>query len=146
MALVTQFDTPASVRDLPVGHAFYANWHTFLATRLNTTAATGTGTGEFYDASEVNVDILAEHRLVWMAFPREVLVANRDNRTAAFIAADAAVATRNPQNEYCEWHVTRNGAGNVTWKASSPASASSTSQSVARSPSVAGAASPVVPR
>jgi hypothetical protein len=114
MPLITQFDTPASVRDLPAGHAFYSNWHTFLANGLSTTAATGTGTGEFYDASEVNVDVLAEHRLVWMAFPRETLVAHRDNRQAAFIAADADVATRNPQNEYCEWHVTRNAAGKIT--------------------------------
>ena len=62
----------------------------------------------------MNVDALAEHRLVWMAFPRDVLVANRDNRQAAFVAADADVATRNPQNEYCEWHVKRNAANKIT--------------------------------
>jgi len=81
---------------------------------LNTTPASGTATGEFYDASEVNVNVLAERSLVWMAFPREVLVAHRDDRRAAFVQADGDVARRNPQNEYCEWHVTRNAGGKIT--------------------------------
>jgi hypothetical protein len=114
MALVTRFDTPAALRDLPAGSPFYDNWHTFLASRLTTTPATGTATGEFYDASEVDVSILAERLLVWMAFPREVLVRHRDDRRASFVEADADVAARDPQNEYCEWHATRNAAGKIT--------------------------------
>lgn len=114
MALIARYDTPASLRDLPAGSAFYDDWHAFLASRLNTTAGTGTATGEFYDASEVDVDVLAERALVWMAFPRQVFVAHRDDRRAAFVAADSAVATRNLQNEYCEWHVQRNAAGKIT--------------------------------
>ena len=51
---------------------------------------------------------LAERSLVWMAFPRQVLVDRRDDRRAAFIFACSDEATRDPQNEYCEWHVTRN--------------------------------------
>jgi hypothetical protein len=114
MALLTRFETPASLRDLPAGSAFYDDWHTFLASRLNTTVATGTGTGEFYDASEVDVNVLAERSLVWMAFPRQVLVADRDDRRSAFVEADADLTHRDPQNEYCEWHVTRNAAGKIT--------------------------------
>jgi hypothetical protein len=114
MALVTRFDTPASVRDLPANSAFYDDWHRFLAGQLNTTAASGTATGEFYDASEVNVNVLAERSLVWMAFPRQVLVDHRDDRRAAFVKADGDVAQRDPQNEYCEWHVTRNAQGKIT--------------------------------
>jgi len=114
MVLVTRFDTPASLRDLPAGSAFYGDWHSFLAGLLNTTAATGTATGEFYDASEVDVNVIAERSLVWMAFPRQVVVAHRDDRRAAFVAADGDVARRDPQNEYCEWHVTRNAAGKIT--------------------------------
>jgi hypothetical protein len=114
MALVTRFDTPASVRDLPLGSAFYDDWHSFLASRLNTTAASGTATGEFYDASEVDVNVLAKRSLVWMAFPRQVLVAHRDDRNAAFAQADGDVAFRDPQNEYCEWHVKRNAGGKIT--------------------------------
>jgi hypothetical protein len=110
MALVTQFDTPGSLRDLPLGSPFYANWHNFIAGRL-AMITPGSGTGEFYDPSEVNVDILAERSLVWMGFPRALMVAaNRDDRRAAFTAGEI----RDVQEEYCEWHVTRNGAGKIT--------------------------------
>lgn len=113
MTLVTRFDTPASLTDTAVA-AFYTNWHSFIASNLSTVAGTGTAVGEFYDASEVDVTIAAERSLVWMAFPRQVLVDRRDDRRAAFIFADGAPATRDPQNEYCEWHVTRNSAGKIT--------------------------------
>lgn len=114
MPLVTRFDTPASLNDMPAGSVFYDNWHNFIASRLNTTAGTGTALGEFYDASEVDVDVAAERALVWMAFPRQVLVDRRDDRRAAFIFADSDAATRDPQNEYCEWRVTRNADGKIT--------------------------------
>ena len=107
MALVTRFDTPASLVDTSVA-AFFTNWHNFIASQMNTVAGSGTAVGEFYDASEVDVTIAAEHSLVWMAFPRQVIVANRDDRRAAFIFADSDPARRDPQNEYCEWYVTRN--------------------------------------
>jgi hypothetical protein len=113
MAIVTRFDTPASLTDTAVP-AFYTNWHNFIATNMSTVAGSGTAVGEFYDPSEVDVTVAAERQLVWMAFPRQVLVASRDDRRAAFIFADGNPATRDPQNEYCEWHVTRNAAGKIT--------------------------------
>ena len=69
MSLITRFDTPASLRDLPASSVFYDNWHSFLAGRI-AVSTVGSGGGEFYDPSEVNVDVLAERSLVWMAFPR----------------------------------------------------------------------------
>lgn len=114
MALVTRFDTPASLRDAPAGSVFYDHWHSFIAASLNTTAGSGTALGEFYDASEVDVNVAAERALVWMAFPRQVLVDRRDDRQAAFSFADGDPATRDPQNEYCEWRVVRNAAGKIT--------------------------------
>ena len=114
MPLVTRFDTPASLRDLPAGHAFYDSWHAFLASGLVTTAGSGTGTGEFYDASQVNVNPVAERSLVWMGFPRTQFVTHRDDRGTAFVNVDASIATRNLQNEYCEWYVKRNAAGLIT--------------------------------
>ena len=117
MALITRFDTPASLRDLPAGSPFYDNWHNFIAGSLNPTTA-GTNGGEFYDASQTNVNIVGEHTLVWMAFPRDVLMPQRDDRTRAFITADRTpggdVGNRDVQNEYCEWRVTRNAAGKIT--------------------------------
>jgi len=114
MALVTRFDTPASLRDLPVGSVFYDNWHAFLAGGLVTTPGSGTATGEFYDASEINVDILAERALVWMGFPRRVLLpSRRDDHLDAYMTADTT-ANRAVQDEYCEWFVKRNAAGKIT--------------------------------
>ena len=115
MALVTQFDTPASIRDLPAGSAFYADWHSFLATQLSTVNGTGTATGsKFYDASELDISPIAQHTLVWMGFPRHLLVTHRDNLTAAYIDADNDLPTRSAQNEYCEWYVHRNSLGQIT--------------------------------
>ena len=110
MALLPRFDTPASLRDLPVGSPFYDNWNRFIAGQINPSTA-GSGGGEFYDPTEINVDVMAEHSLVWMAFPRALLVAtNRDDRRASFIAAE----NRDVQEEYCEWRVTRAPSGKIT--------------------------------
>ena len=113
MALVTRFDTPASIVDTAVA-AFFDDWSDFIESNLNTTAGTGTAVGEFVDPSEFDLTITAERPLVWMAFPRQVLVDRRDDRRAAFTFADSDPATRDPQNEYCEWHVVRNKAGKIT--------------------------------
>jgi len=117
MALVARFDTPASLRDLPAGSPFYDNWHNFIAVRLSPSTP-GTNGGEFYDASQIDVNVAGEHTLVWMAFPRDVLMPQRDNRIAAFITADRTpggdVGNRDVQNEYCEWRVVRNAAGKIT--------------------------------
>ncbi|MCI0377504.1 MAG: hypothetical protein L0215_07855 [Gemmataceae bacterium] len=110
MALVARFDTPGSLRDLPAGSVFYDNWHAFVAGRL-AASTPGSGGGEFYDPSEVDVNVLAERALVWMGFPRALMVAmHRDNRSAAFIAGE----DRTVQEEYCEWQVSRNQAGKIT--------------------------------
>ncbi len=110
---ITRFDTPASVIDTTVA-AFFDDWSDFIELTLNTAPGTGTAVGEFVDPSEFDITIAAERHLVWMAFPRQVLVDRRDDRRAAFIFADNNPATRDPQNEYCEWHVTRNSARKIT--------------------------------
>lgn len=113
MALVTRFDTPASLIDTAVA-AFFDDWSDFIELNLTTATGTGTALGEFVDPSEFDFTITAERPLVWMAFPRQVLVDRRDDRRAAFTFADSDPATRNPQNEYCEWHVARNKAGKIS--------------------------------
>jgi len=113
MALVTRFDTPASIIDTAVA-AFFDDWSDYIKSHLNTNSGTGTAVGEFVDPSEFDFTITAERPLVWMAFPRQVLVDNRDDRRAAFTFADSLPATRDPQNEYCEWHVARNKDGKIT--------------------------------
>jgi hypothetical protein len=110
MALLPRFDTPASLRDMPVGSPFYDNWSNFLTGRIAASTA-GSGGGEFYDPTEVNVNVIAEHTLVWMGFPRALLVAgNRDDRRAAFTAGE----NRDVQEEYCEWRTTRGDKDKIT--------------------------------
>ena len=114
MALLAQFDTPASLKDAPVGSPFYMNWHNFLAGGIGNLTPGDSG-GGFYDTTATDVNVAGEKTLTWMGFPRRVLLsaANRDNKRAAFIAADADPATRNVQDEYFEWFVEKNPAGKI---------------------------------
>jgi hypothetical protein len=109
MALLTRYDTPASLRDMPAGSPFYDNWHAFIAGRL-AASRPGSPSGEFYDASETDVAVAAQHLVTWMAFPRTTLVAShRDDRATAFSLGE----NRDVQNEYCEWLAERNAAGKI---------------------------------
>lgn len=114
MSLLAQFDTPASLRDAPAGSPFYLAWHNFLAAEINDLTPGDSG-GGFYDATATDVNVAGEKTLTWMGFPRRVLLsaANRDNKRAAYIAADADVAARSIQDEYFEWFVERNPAGKI---------------------------------
>jgi len=113
MALLPQFDTPASLRDAPAGSPFYAAWSNFIATGL-AAVRPGDNGGAFYDPTETDVNVAAIKTLTWIGFPRDVLLpGNRDNKPAAYVAADADVAFRDPQNEYFEWYVKRNNAGKI---------------------------------
>src|SRR5262245_44850445 len=111
MALLPQFDTPASLRDAPAGSPFYAAWSNFIAAGLPAVRP-GDNAGGFYDPTETDVNVAATKTLTWIGFPRDVLLpGNRDNKLAAYSAADADIALRDPQNEYFEWYVKRNNAG-----------------------------------
>lgn len=114
MALLASFDTPASLRDAPAGSPFYASWSNYIAGRL-AALSLGDNGGGFYDPTETDVNAIAEKTLTWMGFPRDVfLPGNRDDKPAAYAAADADVAGRSPQNEYFEWYARRNRAGKIT--------------------------------
>lgn len=121
MALLAQFDTPASLRDMPAGSVFYTNWNNFIANAIPASRpGGGTAAGsEFYDPTETDVNIAAARTLTWMAFPRRVLLPSlRDNRAQAFADADQPSPgdpfnSRHKQDEYCEWFVVRNKAGKI---------------------------------
>ena len=111
MPLVTRFDTPGSLRDLPAGHAFYSAWHDAVDLLLEPPVTTGTPRGEFFDPSDSNLDVAGVRRLTWMGFPRAFMtVDSRDDRAAAF----AACEDREVQEEYLEWHTTRRADGTIT--------------------------------
>ena len=113
MALLPVFDTPASLRDAPAGSPFYAAWSGFIATRV-AAVSMGDNGGAFYDPTETDVDVVGERTLTWLGFPRDQLLPlNRDDKRAAYAAADANVATRSRQNEYFEWFAHRNADGKI---------------------------------
>jgi hypothetical protein len=116
MPIIDKHDTPAGLRDLPENSKFYDLWHEYIDGEL-AASTKGSGGGEFYDACEVNVDPIGYRTLVWMAFPRKALMRYRDDRNTAYERADFCRETvqdgycgrLNVQDEYCEWHVTREG-------------------------------------
>ena len=112
---LAQFDTPGRLRDAPAGSAFYTRWHQFVSDRIGA-GSTGTGgVGEFYNATRKDVDLVGERSLVWMGFPRRLMVTqHRDDRTTAFRLADKhTVGDRRFQEEYCEWRAVKK-AGKIT--------------------------------
>lgn len=100
MPFVTRFDTPGSLRDAPEGSPFYDAWHDYIKGLIGLS-----GAGDrFFDPNETDFSPAATRSMVWMGFPRNLLVSdNRDSRNAAFAAAE----DRMLQNEYFEWHVTK---------------------------------------
>lgn len=113
MPLVTKFDTPGSLRDFPLDSAFYDRWHNLINGMLGAAPVPGSeNIGEFYNPHWLNVNPVGEKFLVWMGFPRELLIANRDNRQAAFQIGDTRGNTpegTTTQVEYLEWFVTKVG-------------------------------------
>lgn len=108
MPLLTRFDTPAFLKDVPDGSPFYKNWSAFISGLTGNTKK-GDGGGAYYNPSKLDVNNTAEKMMTWMGFPRELMLkgANSSDRTTAFIAADADVKKRVPQIEYFEWKVDR---------------------------------------
>lgn len=74
MTLVTRFDTPGRLRDLPASSPFYAGWHnevSELLTELSSSALLQAleppppGSG-FYNASLTKVNVVGARAMVWM--------------------------------------------------------------------------------
>ncbi len=99
-----RFDTPARVRDLPQGSAFYDEWHRTVD-RLIAASTRVSGSGRYVDPSTRAVAVAARRTYAWTGFPRPLLMEHRDDRRAAFAAGER----REVQIEYLEWHVEREG-------------------------------------
>ncbi|MCW3109304.1 MAG: hypothetical protein JWQ09_3810 [Segetibacter sp.] len=114
MPPLKRFDTPAFLKDVPNGSPFYNKWSTFIS-KLMGAATKGDGGGVFYNPTKTDINTTAEKFMTWMGFSRELLLnaASSNDRTTAFIAADADVTQRNPQIEYFEWKVERSN-GKIT--------------------------------
>jgi hypothetical protein len=103
MPFVTRFETPGALRDAPAESQFYDKWHRRVSGLIKRVTP-GSGGGEFFDPSESDFTPAAERTLVWMGFPRDLMVRkHRGDRKAAFAAGE----NRDLQEEYLEWRVTR---------------------------------------
>lgn len=107
---LAQFDTPGRLRDAPPGSPFYAAWHDTVTGLMRGGQPGAGGVGEFYDPTLKDVDVKAERQLVWMGFPRRILMAHRDDRREALrVADDQTTAAREGQEEYLEWRALKRG-------------------------------------
>lgn len=113
MALVTRYDTPAGLRDVPEGSSFYDAWHEFVNGKVSDSPGS-----PWIDPVLVDADVVTVRALSWIGFPRATLtVDRRDDRAQGFADAEEAGATgawRPRQFEYFEWYTTRDATGKVT--------------------------------
>lgn len=123
MPLLTRFDTPGGLRDFPEGQTledWLNTWHNFINNLLGTEEIIGSlgpdpstdprRFGEFYNQHVHDVNPVGERAMVWMGFPRPLILKHRDKRQTAFELSDTRDTTReglSTQQEYMEWHVTR---------------------------------------
>jgi hypothetical protein len=118
MALLTKYDTPAGLRDMPEGSPFYDTWHAYINGEVTKTSAR-----PWIDPLVVDAEVVTIRALSWIGFPRATLVVDRrDNRALAFEEAEdvgtddvGGQSRRRPkQFEYFEWYTERDPAGKVT--------------------------------
>lgn len=107
MALLTRFDTPARLRDVPTSSAFYDKWSTFISKIVGNTTKGDLGT--FYNPIKTDATIIGEKTLTWMGFSRELRINGEvsGDRSSSFAAAEADIMKRIPQIEYFEWRAER---------------------------------------
>lgn len=132
MTLLTRFDTPGRLRDLPESSPFYDAWHQKISDMITNKAQSALLNAldppppgsDFYNASVTDVNVAVTRPLVWMGFPRELVVAERKgvaprDRRAAFVMGDVRGGPSVPgglttQLEYLEWFTERDDRGRIT--------------------------------
>jgi hypothetical protein len=120
---LTRFDPPAQIDDLAGNAAGLQAWSDLLSgyfteavTRIsNFLTSHHSGTSQFYNP--VSNGIVSQdltHDITWNGFPKR-FVAQQPGQQTNYAAAESAPAAgvNRPQDEYLEWHVTRNGQGKI---------------------------------
>src|SRR5689334_13392192 len=119
MAL-TRFDPPAGIDDLETD-ALRKAWSDTISSMIDTnktdlkTSLGAANPAQFFnEVTEVkNMADRAEQEIIWQGFPRLLEKKFGENTTAAFSHAEDdtpdAKARKGTQDEYLEWHVTRDG-------------------------------------
>ena len=120
--LLAAFDPPGNVPDLAPGSADHQAWSDFISetfddeiARVNARIAPA-GRCQLYNPTRTDTtEPVAELTVNWEGFPMRFLRGNRENRKAAWQAADVfAAGVARLQDEYLEWFVYRNPAGKIT--------------------------------
>jgi hypothetical protein len=121
-----QFDPPGRLTDFDAIPHQREAWHVAMSTFFTEAIArtevhVGRGKSQFYDPTLTSPrGVVAEQTIAWNGFPK-VLLAQTGSRQEALRAAEQLVTFRldgrrvqaRPQDEYLEWHVTRDEAGRL---------------------------------
>jgi hypothetical protein len=114
---LTRFDPPAGIDDLDTEHLRNA-WSGQVSSMINSNkaglqASLGGSPPQFFNELSDPRDIAdrVEQEIIWQGFPRLIEKQFGENTTAAFKHAEdntpGAAARKASQDEYLEWHVTR---------------------------------------
>lgn len=109
------FDPPGNLTDLDAEGC--AVWHGFISETTdraiagNTDRTNDSPRAQYYNLTKTDTaDDAVLRKVTWTAFPRQVKVRATSDRQR-WTAADGS---RDVQDEYCEWSVTRNAQGKIT--------------------------------
>ena len=122
---ITHFDPPASNNDFAGNPALAAKWSAKMSkyfddgvVRATNALAGSGGTCQFYNPVTHGLtgpDQAPQSEITWNGFPRQFL-GHGPGALPNFALAEPPVAPGQPrvQDEYLEWHVTKNAAGKIT--------------------------------
>lgn len=115
---LARFDTPGGLRDAPAASTFYDEWHGLVRLLFGPDNPGAPDIddpsrrlGGFYNPATTDVTVVGHRDLVWIGFPRGLLVQDQSAGRAAFAAGDTrdrasrTTGGQATQVEYLEWHV-----------------------------------------
>lgn len=131
MSLLSQFEPPANLGDFNTIPEQRAAWDEFLSLSFDVNVedvengdAVGTGRCQFYNPKKVQTDNpISADVIRWKGFPLLINANHPGNKPAAWAEADklkpakasnGKIVQIRQQDEYLEWHVSRNTSGKIT--------------------------------
>jgi hypothetical protein len=109
-----QFNSPANINDFDSIPNQKAGWNEFISASFDEEiqsieAVIGQGQSQFYNPTRIETtEPIAEQPITWVGFPKLIKERHPGNDRAAWAEAEQLLAGGvRPQDEYLEWHVTR---------------------------------------
>lgn len=109
-----QFDPPANIDDFDSISNQKEAWNEFISSSFDDEiqvleSILGEGKNQFYNPTKTETtEPIAEQAITWVGFPKIIKERHPGNDRAAWKEADRLLAGgERPQDEYLEWHVTR---------------------------------------